>query len=106
MGRQKQLNKLSTLITETMDLMAGFEIDTPKGQGETLQLIINHLGSYPKPRQKGATIAPPNYIIGAYLCISNVRNACKLRLLEIYTKPQTIIVINSNLISALSLIIG
>lgn len=100
------MTKLTTLITDTMDLMAGFDIDTQENKKETLQAVINHLGSYPKPRQKGDTAEPHPNILGAYLCVSNVRNACKLAQIGVYSLDTVTLHIDENLISALNLILN
>lgn len=89
-----------------MDLMAGFSIDTPTSQQETLNIVIDHLGSYPKPRQKGDTAKPHPNILGAYLHISNVRNACKLGVLGAYSLSKVDFMVNENLINALNLILN
>ncbi len=69
------------IITECLDLLAGFELLTDTEKSQTAQTIIDTLGSYPKPQKKNAPENAPSYLVGAYLMASNVRNACKLFLL-------------------------
>lgn len=99
------MTNLSALITETMDLMAGFEIDTPTNQNETLRAVIEHLGSYPKPRQKGDTTEPKPNVLSVYLCVSNVRNACKLGMLGVWGLDTVNLHIDNNLTTALNLVL-
>ncbi len=94
------------LITDAMDIMAGFDIDTPQNQRETLQTVINHLSEYPKASKKGATEEPHPNIVGAYLCVSNVRNACKLGLIGVYGLDTITLHIAENLTTALNLILA
>lgn len=99
MNKQEQNTKI---VTDAMDLIAGFKLLTNQEKTEVLQNIINALGSYSKPRQKGDPKEPKNNVLGAYLCISNVRNACKLCLLNIWSYQTAKQVINYNLEGALS----
>ncbi len=92
------------LVQSVMDELATFEHDTPQGKADTLQLIIDTLGSYPKPTQKGDTTEPHPNIKGAYFCMANVRNACRLGLLGVYDDTDTMITIDRNNVQALNLL--
>ncbi len=94
------------LIMEAMDLMAGFDIDTEANQRETLDMVINHFSNYPKPRKKGDAEEPHPNILGAYLCVSNVRNACKLGLINICRLEDVKARIDNNLMLALDLLLS
>lgn len=66
--------------------------------------VIDLLGSYPKPRQKGDEIEPQPTTLGSYLFVSNARNAVKLGLLKYHTEAQAGIIGIYNLRDALKLI--
>lgn len=94
------------IIEEVFDLLAGFDVDKPQNQRETIQTVINHLGSYPKATPKHSKIEPHPNILGAYLCISNVRNACKLALLGVYSIDTLTLKVDEELITALNLLLS
>jgi hypothetical protein len=66
------------IITNCLDLLAGFEYLTPKEQKDCFQQIIDVLGSYPKPQKKNVLESAKPNEIACFLLVSNVRNACKL----------------------------
>ncbi|WP_123901225.1 hypothetical protein [Flavobacterium davisii] len=45
---------------------------------QTLLAVVDVVCGYPKPTPKGSTSPTANYLIGAYLNVSNARNACRL----------------------------
>lgn len=92
------------LITDCMDLMAGFELLNHAEQLQILQMVIDTLGSYPKPQKKADTLPAPTKAVGAYLFVSNVRNACKLHAFGFIPTESTKQAIDSNLSNALSLL--
>ncbi len=65
-----------------MDLLAGFELQPADQQKEVLQMLINCLSDYTKPRTKGTAIQPDNDILGAYLHVSNARNFSQLAIID------------------------
>lgn len=94
-----------TIIMGCIDIMAGFEHTPEPQRPEILQTVIDTLSVYPKPSKKGDTVEPPAQFVGAYLCASNVRNACKLALFKVWDIPTAVRTINTNLETALTLLI-
>lgn len=76
------------IIKNAFDVLAGFEVMSTAEKLTAFDTVINTLGSYPKPQQKGGEIRAETSIIGAYLCVSNVRNTCKLSVFG-YEAPET-----------------
>ncbi len=92
-------------IKNGLDLLAGFEYLKPNEQKQTLLSVIDALGGYPKPTQKGDTEPKPVKDLGAYLFVSNSRNACKLGDLDYIDLPTAYKLVSINLETALSLLI-
>lgn len=93
-------------ITECMDLLAGFDLlDTEVQYKELFAHVTDSLGNYPKPQLKGSTKEPTNEVLGAYLCISNVRNALKLAKLGVVTYQTGYGIASLNAELALSLLL-
>ena len=90
------------IITNCLDLLAGFELLAPTQQTGVFLSIIDKLGSYPKPQKKYDTIRAKDSLISAYLFVSNVRNACKLGELGAITPIQANQTILGNLENALT----
>lgn len=95
----------TNLITECLDLLAGFELLTAQEQSEITNVIIDTLGSYPKPQKKHDPVPAPTHLIGAYLCISNARNACKLFLFGFDEQNKVACIAFHNLGKALGLLL-
>lgn len=93
-----------TIITDCMDLLAGFEHLPVDDQAQTLDAVIDTLGNYPKPQHKGDTDHADKTALGAYLFVSNVRNACKLGLLGLWSTATARNVAQSNLVFTLDLL--
>ena len=93
-------------ITDCLDLLAGFEHMEHTEQKHTFLLVIDTLGSYPKPMKKGDSDPVKPYDLGAYLLVSNVRNACKLVGLGLLKPTTAHAFICDNLESALTLLQG
>lgn len=93
------------IITDCLDLLAGFENLNPKEQKECFEQTIDTLGSYPKPQKKNDTERAKSYQIASYLFVSNVRNACKLSCLGYIKLNIGYSTIQYNLESALSILI-
>ncbi len=91
-------------ITDGMDLLSTWEMQTNTERKDTLSAIIDTLGGYPKPRKSKQDPEPHPKILGAYLCLSVVRNACKLALLDVWDMEYSYIIIATNLENALSLL--
>lgn len=92
-------------ITDCMDVLSLWETSTRPERVEILQTVINTVGGYPKPRHKGETIEPTPETLGAYLCISNVRNYSKLGALGVLDIETAYIMICRHLETALTLLI-
>lgn len=92
------------IVCEVMDLMAGFENLPNQGKPEQLQIVINTLGSYPKPQKKQALVNCNTKDLGVYLCISTIRNTCKLSIIGYQSFSIGLNVINYNLEKALTLL--
>ncbi|AIQ00316.1 hypothetical protein ACQ1Q1_00050 [Ornithobacterium rhinotracheale] len=92
------------IIKRCFDEMAGFGTLNESEQMHTLQSVVNTLGSYPKPRQKGDEVEPSPEDLGAFLSASNVRNACKLAMLRVWRTSTAENIINTNLEIALTLL--
>lgn len=92
------------IVQDCIDLMGGFELLQPFERKPVLLAVIDTLGSYPKPQYKGDTKqATPNNI-GAYLLVSNVRNACKLAEMDFIGMPHALSLIRYNLEQALTIL--
>jgi hypothetical protein len=98
------MQKIS-IITACIDLMSVFNLLTPKEQKEQLQLVIDTLGSYPKPQTKDKKRIATHTTLSVYLYTSNARNYCKLGLLGLNTLNITASKVNDNLENALTLLI-
>jgi len=92
------------IVTDAMDLMAGFEKLANTEKPEQLQCVIDTLGSYPKPQKKTDIARCSNENLGAYLCVSNVRNTCKLSEIGLHSYTIVLNTIHFNLELALSLL--
>jgi hypothetical protein len=93
------------IITDCLDLLAGFELQEPKEQKTTLKTIIDTLGIYPKPQNKKDLVEAKNYDVASYLFVSNVRNTCKLSTLGYIKLNVGFNTIQYNLESALSILV-
>lgn len=93
-------------IKDALDLLGGFEqLPTVETKKQTLLTVVDTLCGYPKPTKKGSTEPTPVKDLGAYLFVSNSRNACRLGELEyiaLETAHRTAVV---NLGNALGLLI-
>lgn len=98
-------NNIQVLYT-VMDEVATLQHETQQDKTDTFNLIIDTLGGYPKPRQKGDVVEPHTNVLGAYLCVSNVRNACRLYLLGVNNYNTTIQTIEQNNEIALGLLLA
>jgi len=93
------------IITDCLDLLAGFENLNPKEQKECFEQTIDTLGSYPKPQKKNDIVIAKSYEIACYLFVSNVRNACKLSSLGFIKITLGFSTIQQNLENALSILV-
>lgn len=93
------------IITDCLDLLAGFELQELKEQKATLESVIDTLGSYPKPQNKKDNVRAKSNQIASYLFVSNVRNACKLSTLGYIKLNVGFNTIQYNLECALSLLV-
>lgn len=91
-------------ITDCIDLLAGFELLNQAEQKQTFLLVIDTLCGYPKPQKKGDILPSTDENLGAYLFVSNVRNACKLSESEHLNPNTAYSIIVENLVNALSLL--
>lgn len=91
-------------VTDCMDLLAGFELMDSSEQKQAFLLAIDTLGSYQKPQKKGDVIPSTTVNIGAYLFISNARNACKLGTMELINPITSHSIAMDNLTNALTLL--
>ncbi|MCD8428444.1 hypothetical protein [Tenacibaculum finnmarkense] len=92
------------VIQSVMDETATFNYHTKELKKAVVQQIINALGSYKKPCKKGSSVIPHPNLLGAYLCVSNVRNACKLCLIGVNNYTETLQIIQLNNEIAISLL--
>ncbi|MFA7444539.1 MAG: hypothetical protein WCY89_01200 [Flavobacteriaceae bacterium] len=92
------------IIKDCMDLMGGFELLQTFKRKPVLLTVIDTLGSYPKPQRKGDTVRASDKDLGAYLSVSNVRNACKLADLDFIGMPHALSLIRYNLEQALTIL--
>ncbi|MCG8237367.1 hypothetical protein J2Q21_12330 [Tenacibaculum finnmarkense genomovar ulcerans] len=92
------------VIQSVMDETATFNCHKKELKKAVVQQIINALGSYKKPCKKGSLIIPHPNLLGAYLCVSNVRNACKLCLIGVNDYTETLQIIQLNNEIAISLL--
>ena len=90
------------IITNCLDLLAGFELLDPTQQTGIFVTIIDTLGSYPKPQKKHDNVRAKDNLISVYLFVSNVRNACKLGEFGAITPIQANQTILANLENALT----
>lgn len=73
---------------------------------EFFQQIIDKLGSYPKPSDKGDTHKVPANVMCAYLYTSNARNSCKLAQLKVFASYTVAFdIVRSELEAALSVLV-
>lgn len=93
------------IITDCLDLLAGFENLNLKEQKECFEQTIDTLGSYPKPQKKKDIVNAKSYEIACYLFVSNVRNACKLSSLGYIKLNIGYSTVQNNLESALSILV-
>lgn len=91
-----------TIITTSLDLLAGFDFLLFKEQIHVLLSVIDTLGSYTKPTKKRDATPIVIQKLNAYLFISNVRNACKLGVTGAITPKQAHETALSNLENALT----
>lgn len=68
-------NKQTSVLTDCIDLLAGFSLLSDTDKYDLAQSIIDTLGNYPRPRQKNE---PTPQYLGAYLYASTARNSVKL----------------------------
>jgi len=92
-------------IQDSLDLMAGFELTGLHEQKQTLLTVIDTLCGYPKPKKKYDPNPTPVKDLGAYLFVSNSRNACKLGELGFIDINTAQKLVNINLETALSLLL-
>lgn len=101
-------SKQTSIITDCLDQLAVVPyLDTLDEQNALCQHIIDTLSDYPKPRHKGEHLTKPEPIeeLGAYLYVSNARNACKLAKLGYHTSITVgLDIVKEELISALSIV--
>lgn len=99
------IEKRINIITDVLDEVAQINLLTPVEQKEVLQLIIDTLGSYPKPKEKHSGTIVTKENISAYLFVSNVRNISKLVLFG-YVNLSIVAFqfIEYNLVEALSIL--
>lgn len=90
------------IITNCLDLLAGFELLAPTEQTGVFLTIIDTLGSYTKPTKKRDNTPIITQKLNAYLFVSNVRNACKLGVTGAITPIQAYETALSNLENALT----
>ncbi|MFV0565757.1 MAG: hypothetical protein ACK5NB_07990 [Flavobacteriaceae bacterium] len=93
-------------VKSAMDVLAGFELLTQTEQKQTLLTVIDTLGGYPKPTKKQDERPAPVKDVGAYLFVSNSRNACKLGELGYIETRHAYNLVSANLETALSLLLG
>ncbi|MEJ8606539.1 hypothetical protein JSO56_06345 [Riemerella anatipestifer] len=93
------------ILTECIDLIAVVDYLPEDEHAKVYSEIIETLGTYPKPQEKGNPEAPTPEILGAYLCASSVRNACKLTLLGYLDNRTAKTTITDYLTNALTLLI-
>lgn len=75
-------NLTSTIAACFDDLAAAPHLENQQAHYELAQSIIDTLGSYPKPREKGNHAEPPREELAAYLYVSTARNKLKLAQLD------------------------
>lgn len=92
------------IVTDAMDLLAGFDVLPIDEQKITLSCVVDRLGDYPIPYKK-SNEAPENVNdLGAFLFVRNVRNACKLAMLDHIPTEQANHISEVNLMLALTLL--
>ncbi|MCB4807134.1 hypothetical protein LG651_02645 [Tamlana sp. 62-3] len=92
------------IVKNCMDSLAGFDLCEWREQKQTLISVIDVLRNYPKPHTK-KEICTNTKNLGAYLFISNSRNACKLCINGFIGSCEAYQLVSKNLESALSLLI-
>ncbi len=97
--------KKTRIITDCLDLLAGFEYLKFNEQKDCFQQIVDTLGSYPKPQKKTDTERAKPHEIACYLFVSNVRNACKLSTLGCVSINVGFDIVQDNCELALSLLV-
>ncbi|AMA50440.1 MULTISPECIES: hypothetical protein [Flavobacterium] len=95
---------LTLKITDSLDLLAGFQFLSTKEQKEAFVLVVDCLCGYPKPTKKECPAPAPAHLLGAYLYVSNARNACKLASLGYTDNITASYLITANLENALTLL--
>ncbi len=99
--------KCVNIVTECMDILCLFPtLSSPTEQKALFFQCIDAMGSYPKPSKKGDGFEPKGETLGAYLCISNVRNVLKLGLLGVMNYTNSYDIATLNLELALSLLLA
>ncbi|AND63618.1 hypothetical protein AX766_03950 [Flavobacterium covae] len=91
-------------IIDAIDVLAGYEIQETPERIQTLLTVVDVVCGYPKPTKKGSTITTANYLIGAYLHVSNARNACRLGAMGFIDTLTAYKIASSNLENALTLL--
>jgi|SRR5690606_7119143 len=95
----------TAIIRDCFDLLAGFEQLNRAEQTDVFNAVIDTLGSYPKPMRKTSTRPATSAQIGCYLCVSNVRNACKLATFGQIGNQTALQIVQDNLEKAYSLLV-
>lgn len=102
MQKIKTMDERQNVITKCLAELHG---TNGEPTAKNLEKATDILGSYPKPSVKGKQNQPTPAEIGAYLHVSNARNALKLGVLGYYTAKQAYTAGVENLESASKLII-
>lgn len=76
------ISKQNLIIEACFDNLVTAPYLIHQEQLELTQSIIDALGDYPRPKEKGDNAETAPNILGAYLCISTARNTLKLALLN------------------------
>ena len=101
-----QHNFRPEVLKTCLDTLAEFPYLTATPEKvQLLESIIDTLGGYPKPREKGDHAEPPTGTLAAYLFVSNARNAVKLGCIGSYSYADAARIAANNLESAFSLIV-
>lgn len=99
-----QYIRQTEVLENCFDLLADYGcLDSTPDKIETLQIIIDTLSHYPKPKEKREQRTTPNEILGSYLFASNARNAAKLGVMGIYPTAQATQIVYENILQAYSL---
>lgn len=97
-------NPASTIAACFDDLAATPYLEDQHANYELAQSIIDTLGNYPKPHEKGNHTEPPRAELAAYLYVSTARNKLKLAQLECVPYDLAFVSAYSCFESALSLL--